>query len=407
MGPGQRSTNDADCDSLVVLQQQHLFDTKNRDGDEMNVSNLLQEFERRREEYPVQQIYGWTALLFGQLVALVATSMNATSYMLEYGMHKVFPMFLLFNSYVILTLHLFWSSSSNKGQAETPRYRLPLTRLKLRSPWYHYLCLSCLDIAPNYFALLAIHQTSLMSATLLQSLTIPSAMIFCRLLLGKKYRWMHYVGVALCMLGGGITVITDKGDIWSSDGETSHPHTYSGDILAVLAALLYGIGDSCAEFWSKHVNREEYLGMIGLFGAIWTLIASLVYERDAVVEALNVDDEAFFRIVGVMVWYIASLAGYYIVESAFLMKSDATLLNLSLQTQNFWAIIFSVLAFKEKPDLPFYFAISSVVAGVFVYELCENDDTAIRLERLKKIDDIETESTPLNRTGHISCENIE
>ena len=210
---------------------------------------------------------------------------------------------------------------------------------------------------------------------------------------------MHYVGVVLCMLGGSITILTDKG---STSSDVAHPHSYRGDILAVLAALGYGVGDACSEFWSKHVNREEYLGMIGLFGAIWTLTASFVFERDAVLEVFAAKKETMLPTLGAMLWYIVSLVAYYFFASSFMMKSDATLLNLSLQTSNFWAILLSVVVFRETPDIRFYFAIVLVVSGVFVYELCGNNtnntSTPIRQEAANDRDDIITESSPLLNT---------
>jgi hypothetical protein len=55
-----------------------------------------------------------------------------------------------------------------------------------------------------------------------------------------------------------------------------------------------------------------------------------------------------------------------------MVSSDATLLNLSLQSSNLWAILFSVAAFRESPSLLFYIAVIFVVAGVFVYEILGN-----------------------------------
>jgi len=205
------------------------------------------------------------------------------------------------------------------------------------------------------------------------------------------------------MLGGSITVLTDKGDTSSSDGNdtAAHPNIYSGDILAVLAALGYGVGDACAEFWCKNVNREEYLGMLGLFGAIWTLAASFVYERNAVLEVFTTaDNETMLRTLGAILWYTVSLVAYYVFQSWFLIKSDATLLNLSLQTSNFWAILFSVVAFRETPDIQFYAAIVLVVSGVFVYEICGNNTPNKLLDTSRE--NVTTESTPLN-TPHFTA----
>lgn len=397
MGP-QLRTDEVTEYGCSSYERQHEHVSTNRDTTQGSKNpNFLQTFHlRRKEQEPVRSRNKWMALVYGQFITLVATSMNSSSYLIEYGMHKVFPMFLLFNSYMVLTMHLFWSTNriSKKKNEHSPlsistavienendthSYRLPLTSLTLRAPWYYYVCLSCLDIVPNYLTLLAMNKTSFTSATLLGSLTIPSTMIFCRLLLGKEYRRMHYVGVILCILGGSVTVFTDKNSIASSDGETSHPHSYGGDVLAILASLGYGVGDACAEFWSKHVNREEYLGMIGFFGAIVSLTASCLYERNEVFELFTRDNETRFTTAGAILWYIVSLVAYYVFGSLFLTKSDATLLNLSLQTSNLWAILFSIVVFRETPDPHFYVSILMVMSGVFVYELYGNNET-VRLE---------------------------
>jgi len=365
--------------SLVHLHHRH----QEQEQQEQRKTSifLISELECRRQEKrrePVQARSRWLSLIFGQFVALVATSMNATSYTLEYGMKKVFPMFLMFFSYVILALHLCLSASNRSAQSslsfsEETRYRIPYTNIKLRTPWYYYLCLSILDIGPNYLTLLAMTQTSFTSATLLGSLTIPSTMMFCNLLVGKVYRPMHYVGVLLCMTGGSITLLTDK-DVTTSSSDTHHPNSYTGDILAVVAAVGYGFGDAAAEYYSKHLDRKEYLGMIGLFGSLWTFIGSSIYERKAIIELFTADKQIILQTLGVIFWYIISLVAYYVFESLFLTRSDATLLNLSLQTSTLYAVLFSIVAFREIPDIHFYASIVLVVSGVFVYELCGNNN---------------------------------
>jgi solute carrier family 35 protein F1/2 len=323
--------------------------------------------ERRDFSGPIQARKANFSLMFGQVVALVATSMNAASFTLEYGLGKVFPMFLMFHSYIVLSFHLLWSNKCNRNDLSPYQAPYRLLGLRIRVPWYYYFCLSVLDVGPNYLALLAINRTSLTSATLLGSLTIPSTMFFCSLLLAKVYRPFHFAGVVMCMTGGAITILMDK----NAGADNAHPESFTGDILCVLSALGYGVGDAAAEFCSKHIDRVEYVGAIGLFGAMWTFLIFPFFEWDAVV-AFYTDRETLLPALGVMLWYIVSLVAYYVFESLFLKRSDATLLNLSLQTSNFWAILFSVLAFHEKPEPQFYLAVSLVTAGVVCYELCGN-----------------------------------
>jgi solute carrier family 35, member F1/2 len=353
--------------------------------DPRSLASVWHDLERRRDENASMKPRNkWLALAFGQFVALVATSQNAASFTLEFGMGKVFPMFLMFHTYIILSFHLCYVKTPMTGSHsdapagrpqvpcdEVPTHRIPFTNFGLRTPWWTYLCLSILDIGPNYLTLQAMNRTSLTSATLLGSLTIPSTMIFCSVFLGKVFRPMHFFGVVLSILGGTLTILTDK----DSEADAAHPHSYNGDILAVFAALGYGIGDAAAEFWSKHVDRKEYLGMLGLFGTMWTLVIFLVFERDAVYGFFT-DAKTILPTTGILIWYIFSLVAYYVAESKFLTKSDATLLNLSLQTSNLWAVLFSVLVFREEPPPQFYVAVALVAVGVFVYELCGNSYSA-------------------------------
>lgn len=306
-------------------------------------------------------------ILFGQVISLLAASSNAASFTLQYGMDKVFPAFLMLIVYSILGLYLFSRPAIKDDQTA---YRIPSTSIKIRAPWWQYICLSALDILPNYFTLISLQLTSLTSANLLGSLTVPSTMLVCNLVLSKKYQAAHFIGALLCVIGGAMTLLADFDHSTTYRvSSPSHPHSYFGDMLAILAAILYGIGDAASEYWTKHVDRKEYLGMIGLHGAIVSLILSLLFERDAISNAFA--GETFVTI-STVVWYILSVVFFYVLATLFLVSSDATLLNLSLQASNLWAVLFAFVAFRETPSFLFSFAVIFVAAGVSVYELLGN-----------------------------------
>lgn len=307
-------------------------------------------------------------ILFGQLIALLAASTNAASFTIEYGMKLgSFPLFMMFPAYFILSLNL-WSRPEIKDESA---HCIPCTSTRLRTPWWYYVCLSSLDLLPNYLALLSLNHTSLTSATLLGSLTVPSTMVVCTLVLAKKYRSAHYIGVLMCLSGGALTLWTDMNHSRNQLSAASHPHSYYGDVLATIAAILYGFADAAGEFWTKHVDRKEYLGMIGLHGAVVTFVLSVLLERDAVFSIFE-DSRTVFATVGLLCWYIPSLIAFYVLASLFLVSSDAALLTLSLQSSNLWAIMFSIAAFGESPPLLFSLSVVLVVAGVTVYELLGN-----------------------------------
>ena len=284
-------------------------------------------------------------------------------------------------------------------------------------PWWIYLLLSLLDVIPNFMQLVSIRYTSLTSTTLLGSLTVPSTMFFSRYILARCFGKYHYLGVVLCVLGGALTVWSDYCHNNNNNNASKHDatattsiHSSTGDVLAVVAALINGLGDVFAEYCVKNVDPFELLGMLGLFGSTITGLAFPWIERQAL------EDLIFHRSVAeqwdtcqVFCWYIASVLLYYIGEAYFLVASDATLLNLSLQASNLWAILFSFLVYQVLPPLMFYPALVLVVCGVVVYEWKsleypekansdrKDDDVSQRL--LQAYDNVEKGYDSIYKTG--------
>jgi len=371
--------------------------------------------QRRRDNTPNQQATTlstrptrskWAALGFGQVVAFIAASVNVTSFTLENSLGVVAPSFQLFLMYIFLSLHLCFRSplqqpsqqsvidddndDGTEEPVETPspqspavyEYQMPLIRgFGIRIPWYLYFFISCLDVGAGIIMLLSLQYTSLTSVTLLSSLTIPSTMLFCKILLNKSFYAHHFVGVCLCVAGGCLTIWADLEEKKNAPGgstavDDEHNRFLSlndfqfniGDFMAILAALLYGLGDATSEYAIKHIDRNEFLGMLGLFGMMLTVLQFPFQEMDTLSQLFG-DPGAHVNAFLLMGGYVTLLLLYYVTEASFLVSSDATLLNLSLQAQNLWAILFSVLAYQTAPPALFYLAVLLVGVGVFTYEL--------------------------------------
>lgn len=294
----------------------------------------------------------YLALLIGQAIALIAATMNASSFVLI-NKHKVHTQLLqLFIMYLFLSLHIWRTKPPN------PDVSHRLGPLRLRRPWYIYMCMSLLDVCPNFLALISFKYTSLTSTTLLGSLTVPSTMLFSRIILRRLFGRHHYIGVVLCVLGGCLTIYMDSG--------LPRTHNIVGDILAVCAALLYGLGDTISEYAVKEIDRFEYLGMLGIFGSLLTGLTFPFIEYHAIRELVG---SWSLPIAGLFVLYISTVLLYYTTASRFLVHSDATLLNLSLQSVNLWAVLFTLLTDANSfPHFMFFVALVLVVSGVFVYE---------------------------------------
>ena len=387
-----------------------------------------------------------SAILFGQIVTFFMAMMNVTSYSLatSYGVSNI-QFFQLFSVYLLLSINLISSVQKKRSDKSLRQEEIPVSDgcdvsslpprreshyflipklgfVPLYAPWWMYLICSVLDVFPNCLTLLSFRYTSLTSTTLLGSLTVPSTMLFSFYILQRRFTSRHFAGVVLCITGGIFTVWSDKNNgidhsgslkdmsccdlrdtLWnktlsvagvdrgaqevldddSSGGVVSH-HIV-GDLMAVVAAVCYGLGDTIAEYSIKHIDMQEYLGMLGLFGLIisgcifpWLeggTISSIFFKiRGEENGGIKPGDNELLQICFLLVVYILSVYCYYMSQAFFLIASDATLLNMSLQAANLYAIGFSVMFYQTWPQALFYFATFLVVTGVFVYQRQQTRD---------------------------------
>lgn len=269
---------------------------------------------------------------------------------------------------------------SNDG---TEVYFFPFTRLPLRAPWYFYFVLAFLDVEAMYLTYLAYRYTSLTSITILSSMSIPTCVVFSRLILKRKYDIWHFFGILSCLTGLVISVFSDMlavdGDADSvktnNDNGLRHSPSFSvggqvhGDLLALAGAALFGLNDTISETFVKKINATEYLGMIGVFGTIISAVQILILERDFVDFFLS-GSMPCDPSTSVLLYFTntAFLYLFYVALSLFLLRHDAASLQISLLTGNFFAVIFVIVAQKTYPSVMFFIALAFVIVGVLVYE---------------------------------------
>lgn len=272
------------------------------------------------------------------------------------------------------------------------------------SLWW-YLLLAFFDVEANAVTMLAFRYTTLTSVTLFDALAIPAAMIISRCVVfrtSRRYRALHYVGVLVCMVGVCLNVFQDyESDVdaaqtenetkneTATEIEEEYPHKLWGDLCAITGGILYGLNDVLTEVTvSKAGGTTEYLGVLGVFGFLISLVQSLLLEREHIQEFFLVgnalgngssfdsgDDSMndatcslqsgfllLFAFVGVTICS-------YVGGSHFLILSEAAFFNLSLLTGDLWSVLFSVVAERIVPRPLFFAALVAVLSGVVLYEM--------------------------------------
>jgi drug/metabolite transporter (DMT)-like permease len=144
-------------------------------------------------------------------------------------------------------------------------------------------------------------------------------LLLTKLLLGARYRVLHYLGAAVCIGGLALLVVADDAGAQRS-GDTN---PLLGDVLVLIGALLYALGNvaqehllgklsrQCTTFsavarhaWALHmlapflqsiitaaacpaghVSNAKLLALLGVFGTIFSLAQAGVLEHSALRDA--------------------------------------------------------------------------------------------------------------------------
>jgi solute carrier family 35 protein F1/2 len=244
-------------------------------------------------------------------------------------------------------------------------------------------------------------------------------------MLKRSYNSYHIIAALVCVAGLALTILSDNWNSSSSNDsneaaseateseaneaneaaneaneeeEELYPQAVLGDIIVIAGSFLYALNNTIAELCVKSFDRKEYLGMLGVFGTIISIVQILIVEREAfanflstgrggtmTMDAMDAADDldlhsnsdgsssddsscspAFsLALIGA---YVASISFFYIGVTIFLVHSEAALLNLSLLTSDIWAVLFLVFVLHESPSFLYFVAFVIICAGVVLYE---------------------------------------
>ncbi|XP_050243539.1 uncharacterized protein LOC126692101 isoform X2 [Quercus robur] len=221
-------------------------------------------------------------------------------------------------------------------------------RQRLKVSWYWYLILGFVDVQGNYLVNKAYQFSSITSVTLLDCWTVAWVIVLTWFFLGTRYSLWQLFGVALCVLGLGLVLLSDAG---VGGGGGSKP--LLGDILVIAGTIFYAFSNVGEEFCVKKKDRVEVICMIGVYGFLVSVVEISVLELKSL-ESVE--------------WSVAILSG-------------ATMFNLSILTSDMWAVVIRIFFYKQQVDWLYYLAFAIVVVGLILYSTTEkNSDPAPSLE---------------------------
>ncbi|KAK8807292.1 hypothetical protein WA158_004051 [Blastocystis sp. Blastoise] len=258
---------------------------------------------------------------------------------------------------------------------------------KLKSAWWKYTIIALLDVEANFVVVKAYQYASILSIMLMDSITIPVCMLFAFILFKAKFRWNHFVGVILCIVGLAIFITidiqkatdsstpvvnateyiltslyqnaTEAPTIAPQDDSTLH---IIGDCLAMLGAVLYAISNLFQEYLVKSYDMFEFLSMMGVNGTIIGCIHFLCTELPEIMSTQWTVD-----IILCFVAYAILLMFMYLCTAYFMSIADATSFNLNLLTSDVYAAFLSYFIFGIIPGYVYYISLVLTIVGLILY----------------------------------------
>ncbi|XP_047547702.1 solute carrier family 35 member F2 isoform X2 [Lutra lutra] len=287
------------------------------------------------------QLFTWNILktiALGQMLSLCICGTAITSQFLAEKYKVNTPMLQSFINYCLLFLFYTVTLAFQSGSDNL------LSILKRK--WWKYVLLGLADVEANYLIVRAYQYTTLTSVQLLDCFGIPVLMALSWFILYARYRATHFIAVAVCLLGVGTMV---GADILAGREDNS-------------GASLYAVSNVCEEYVVKKLSRQEFLGMVGLFGTVISGIQLLIVEYKDIA-GIPWD----WKIALLFVAFALSMFCLYSFMPLVIKVTSATSVNLGILTADLYSLFFGLFLFGYKFSGLYILSFTVIMVGFVLY----------------------------------------
>ncbi|CAH1230434.1 SLC35F1 [Branchiostoma lanceolatum] len=290
-------------------------------------------------------------VLLGQSLSVLICGTSVTSTLLEAKYKVSTPTAQSFLNYILLAL-VFSIPLVRRGGDDN-------IKVILKRRWWKYAIVALIDVEANYLVVKAYQYTTLTSIQLLDCVTIPVVLVLSWIFLHSRFKWVHYGGIAVCLLGVGSLV---GADLLSGRDHVGADDKLLGDMLCLLGAALYGVSNVAEEYVVRHFTRVEFLGMLGLFGSVICGLQLAILERHELATI-----QWSWQVGLLFVGFAVCLFALYTIFPTVIKLSSAVVVNLSILTADLYTLFIGLFLFHYVYHGLYFLAFILIVAGVVVY----------------------------------------
>ncbi|NXG49011.1 S35F2 protein, partial [Psilopogon haemacephalus] len=290
-------------------------------------------------------------IILGQVLSLFICGTAVTSQYLAEKYQVNTPMFQSFINYALLLL-VYTTMLAFRTDGDS------LWQI-LKQRWWKYIFLGLADVEANYMIVKAYQYTTLTSVQLLDCFGIPVLMALSWFILRARYRLIHFLAVAICLLGVGTMV---GADILAGRQDSEGSDVVIGDVLVLLGASLYAISNVSEEYIVKNLSRVEFLGMVGLFGTIISGLQLAIVEHK---EIMRISWN--WKIVLLFAVFALCMFGLYSFMPVVIKVTSATSVNLGILTADLYSLFFGLFLFFYKFSGLYILSFVIIMVGFILY----------------------------------------
>ncbi|XP_076137624.1 solute carrier family 35 member F2 [Alosa pseudoharengus] len=304
--------------------------------------------------YKFKDVFTWQlfkAIAMGQCLSTLICGTAVTSQYLATDFQLNTPMLQSFLNYSLLCLTYTTILICRKGDGNILQI--------LKSKWWKYFLLGLVDVEANYTVVKAYQYTTLTSIQLLDCFVIPVLMVLSWFFLKTRYRPVHYVAVAVCLVGVGAMV---GADLLAGRDQGSSANILLGDGLVLISATLYAVSNVCQEYTVKNLSRVEFLGMVGLFGTLISGIQMGILEHN---ELANIQWN--WKLGLLLAGFALCMYILYSFMPVVVKMTSATAVNLSLLTADLFSLFFGLFLFHYSFSVLYIVSLVVILVGFVIF----------------------------------------
>lgn len=278
----------------------------------------------------------WFVLIMWQVMSVLLTVINVINTLLADRNGSTLPFLQLCITYSLLFLTYVWQWE------------------KSEMSWIPYFIVSFFNFVGDSTAIVAYNTTSLSSAMLLTTTVVFWVTPLSYFILKRKYSIIQLISIVIGFTGVILVFIADGvGD-----------SRWVGNLCAFASALAYAIANILQEKLVYSASATLYLCR---FSLITTPVSAIFC---GALEWKTIRDYNWTAITYVFIFLYSILLAVYYSGIPFIMQfSNATEMNISLLSANFFSLLISILAFGQKAVWLYLLGFFCIPIAIVLYTL--------------------------------------